>query len=134
MADVAQIKHLLHREVLSQSKETFKTYMNEQIIPNDGLDDESGPGKPYDEGHHTVTAIQQDVQLPVIKAWLENLFKRPAGLMDKQYKAFIKKARKFFVDSKGCLYRKSTDARHKLVVDKEHRMYMMSASHDKSGH
>jgi len=134
MADVAQIKHSLPREVLSQSKGTFNTYINEQIIPDDGLDDGFGSSKPYDKGHHTATAIQQDVQLSVVKAWLENLFERPVGLTDKQYKAFMKKARKFFVDSKGRLYRKSTDARHKLVIDKERRMYMMSASHDKLGH
>jgi len=46
----------------------------------------------------------------------------------------MKKARKFFVDKEGRLYKKNTEARHKLVVNKDHQMYMMKASHNTLGH
>jgi Integrase zinc binding domain/RNase H-like domain found in reverse transcriptase len=121
----------------SESREqqnAYELFMAERVLPEEDLRDHVESREPYEEEHRTETAIRQDEQLPIIKAWLNDPFKRPQGLTDKQYKTFIKKSRKFFVDEKDRLYKKSADSRHKLVVNKEHRMYMMKASHDNLGH
>jgi hypothetical protein len=40
----------------------------------------------------------------------------------------------FFLDKDRHLYRRGIDGAHKLVVDREHRMYMMRARHNPLGH
>ena len=40
----------------------------------------------------------------------------------------------FFLDEEGRLYKRDTNEKHKLVIKKEHRMYMLEAAHNSLGH
>jgi hypothetical protein len=52
---------------------------------------------------------------------------------DQEYRAFMRYSSHFFLKG-GRMYRKSIGTAHQLVVDKDHRMYMMRAAHDSLGH
>ena len=64
---------------------------------------------------------------------MENPLERPDGLNDKEYKHFIRYPRQFFLKD-GRLYKISQHSMHRLVVDLQHRMYILAASHDSLGH
>jgi Integrase zinc binding domain/RNase H-like domain found in reverse transcriptase len=135
VSDSDLIKHSIIRcGSETDALDSYDLFMTERMLPEVELDNDGESREAYDEEHRTETAKRQDEQLPLVKAWLNNPFRRPEDLTDKQYKAFIKKARKFFVDDNDRLYKKSSDTSHKLVVNKDRRMYMMEASHDNLGH
>ena len=104
------------------------------VIPDLELKYDPSRREPYEEDHRTATAKEQDKRLPLIKEWLKDPSKRPKGMDDKVYRRFVRFAMNFFLDKEGCLYRKSVDSAHQLVVDKDHRMYMLRATHDAVGH
>jgi hypothetical protein len=71
----------------------------------------------------------------LLKTSFENPFVRPKGMNNKAYKKFMRFSRKYFLDKKsGRLYRRGKESKHLLVVDKEHRTYMMRAAHNSLGH
>lgn len=78
--------------------------------------------------------MEQDNRLPLIKEWLANTSIRPSDMSDKDYLRFVRRASLFFLDKEGRMYRRNIDAAHQLVVDQDHRMYMLKASHDSLGH
>ncbi len=88
----------------------------------------------YPEKQRTSSGLAQDRWLPHIRTWLRNPRHWPEGLNDKQYLTFKQYCRNFFLDKEGRLYRCSTEGDYQLVVDKEHRMYMMRSAHDLLGH
>ncbi len=107
----------------------------ENLLPNINLRDEPSKREPYNEDKRSETAKELDERLVTLKKWFENPFVRPEGMNNKAYKKFMKFSRKYFLDKKsGKLYRRGEDSQHKLVVDKEHRNYMMRASHNSLGH
>ena len=106
-------------------------FMNEHMLPN--ADTEKETGIKYPESQRTKGGMVQDERLPLIKKWLEEPFVRPAEMSDKEYKKLVKTSRRFFVKD-GKLYRRNLEGEHKLVVEKEKRMYMMKAAHDNLGH
>ena len=88
----------------------------------------------YSEEHRSATGKLQDKRLPSIKQWLKRPFVKPEGMTDKDYKHLVKTSRRFFVDEEDRLYRRDPDGAHKLVVEKDKRMFMMKAAHDNLGH
>ncbi|SJL13043.1 uncharacterized protein ARMOST_16479 [Armillaria ostoyae] len=88
----------------------------------------------YPEKQRTSSGLAQDERLPHVRTWLRNVRYCLEGLNDKQYLTFKQYCRNFFLDKEGRLYRRSTEGDHRLVVDKEHRMYMMRSAHDSLGH
>jgi hypothetical protein len=59
---------------------------------------------------------------------------RPSGVPQKEYLNFVCIAKNFFLDEEGRLYKRDVNEKHKLAVEKEHRMYMLEAAHDSLGH
>ncbi len=106
----------------------------EKLLPDTDFKYDPSKREPYPETHRTQAGLLQDERLGLVKEWLKDTTKRPAGFPNKKYRRFIKFAKQFFVDSKDRLYKRGVDSQHKLVVEKDHRMYMMKASHDSLGH
>src|SRR6202000_765167 len=100
------------------------------MLPDVDLRNNPEKQEPYPENHRSETARLQDKKLVLIRKWLKNTLVRPAGIVNNlQYKRFMKHARKFFLSKDGKLYRREENSMHRLVVDKEYRMYMIRASH-----
>jgi hypothetical protein len=107
----------------------------EGMLPDEGLRYDPEKREPYPEDHRSETAKDQDKRLELVREWLKDTMVRPPGMeKDLRYKRFMKHARKFFYSSEGKLYRRGENSMHRLVVDKDHRMYMMRAAHDSLGH
>ena len=88
----------------------------------------------YSEEHRSGSGKSQDERLPILKDWLKNPLKRPAGYDEQQMRNLIRTASHFFIDMHGRLYRKGLDSAHKLVVEKDERMKMLAGAHDNLGH
>ena len=114
--------------IMSQIRE------EEMLLPETDFKYDPEKREPYPEEHRSKGAKRQDAKLADITDWLKDPMKRPAGMNDNQYRNFMRHATKFFLDKSGKLYRKGADSAHKLVVAKEHRMYMLKSSHDSLGH
>jgi Integrase zinc binding domain len=106
----------------------------ELLLPKIELRDDPAKREPYDEKHRLASGILQDERLKLVKQWLADPMVRPKDMTNKQFKLFMRYSRKFFLDKNGKLYRRGGESTHKLVVEKEHRMYMMRASHNSLGH
>ena len=124
-----------HLVCSKEQKDFLRTFVVSTLIPDlraryDELDSED----PYPEEGRSFLGKTHDEYLPLVRTWLKNPNIRPEGFTDKQYLSFTRFAKGFFVDKEDRLYRRSIDSRHKLVVDKSHRMYMMRAAHDSLGH
>jgi hypothetical protein len=123
-----------HNESSKEQKDFLQTFLLSTLIP--GLEtryDEQKEEQPYQETHRSFIGQSQDDFLPLVRGWLKNPIKIE-GYSDKKYRAFERFAKSFFLDKDDRLYRRSIDSRHKLVVDKTHRMYMMRSAHDAMGH
>jgi hypothetical protein len=108
--------------------------MAEPLIPDLELKWNAEKREPYKEDHRTAGMKRQDNKLMLVKRWLTDPMIRPEGMNDDQeYRAFMRFASHFFLKG-GRMYRKAIGTAHQLVVDKEHRMYMMKAAHDSLGH
>ena len=107
----------------------------EGMLPDTSLKYDPDKQEPYPEDHRSDTAKDQDIRLELVREWLKDTMVRPPGMENNlRYKRFMKHARKFFYSSEGKLYRRGENSMHRLVVDKDHRMYMMRAAHDSLGH
>ena len=87
----------------------------------------------YPLNQRTRACVRANERLIRVKKWLENPLERLDGLNDKEYKHFIRYSRQFFLKD-GRLYKISQHSMHRLVVDPQHRMYILAASHDSLGH
>jgi len=113
-------------ESSKEQKEFLRTFVLAPLIPD--LKDrytELLAEEEYPEEGRSFVGKSQDEWLPLIRSWVKNPNIRPEGFTDKQYLSFTRFAKGFFVDKEDRLYKRSIDSRHKLVVDKSHRMYMM---------
>lgn len=107
----------------------------EPLIPDLELKYDPEKREPYVEDHRSEAGKSADEKLVLIRDWWRNTLVRPAGMNDVQYKSFLRFASSFFLDESGRLYRKAKEgSAHQLVVDKDHRMFMMRAAHDSLGH
>ena len=88
----------------------------------------------YSEEHRTKTGKMQDERLPLLKEWLTNPFVRDPSLSDREYRSLVRTATHFFMSEDGRLYKRGLDSAHKLVVERDRRMYLLKASHDSLGH
>ena len=123
-----------NEESSAEQKDFLRTFVVSTLIP--GLEaryDEQKEEQPYQEAHRSFIGQSQDEFLLLIRGWLKNPI-QIEGYSDKKYRAFVRFAKGFFLDKEDRLYRRSIDSRHKLVVDKTHRMYMMRSAHDAMGH
>lgn len=106
-------------------------YTNHLILP-DIMDD--GETEKYPEDQRTKSGKMQDERLPLLKRWLQRPFVKPAEVEELEYRRLVRAGTRFFTDNKGRLYRRGLESAHKLVVEKDRRMYLMKASHDSLGH
>jgi hypothetical protein len=100
------------------------------MLPNEN---DSSVKIPYPEDHRSEGARAQDGKLDFVVKWHKDRSYRPKGMNDKKYDQFIRFAKRFLV-YKGRLYHRATGAKHRLVVTKDRRMYMLTAAHDHVGH
>lgn len=121
-------KVLMPQFLMSQIQE------EEGLLPNTDFKWDPEKREPYPEDHRSEGAINADERIHFVEEWLKDPMKRPKGYSNKKYKSFIKYAKLFFLTKEGRLYRKGEDSQHRLFVEKDHRMYMMKASHDSLGH
>jgi hypothetical protein len=105
------------------------------LLPDESLRDEENAREPYDEEHRSAGARHQDDNILLVAEWLKDPLTRPEKIRnDQEYKLFVRYASRFFLSSKGKLCRREGNTPGRLVVQKEHRMYMMRAAHDALGH
>lgn len=105
----------------------LKQFVSVLVLP-----EESTIG-PYQEEHRSLTGKRQDKQLSAVVTWLKNKSRYPEALNDEEKQKFERFTRRFFL-FEGRLYLRSYNATHRLVVEKDRRMYMMTAAHDHTGH
>jgi hypothetical protein len=122
-----------------------QTRDEEPLLPEEKYKLDPAFREDYPEIQRSQAARDLDDRIEVIKRWLANPLERPEGFENEdpdckgyssyEYKKFMRYASKFYLDRPtGKLYRRDEGRAHKLVVDKEYRMYMMRASHDSLGH
>ena len=96
----------------------------------------------YPEDHRSEFAKGLDGRVELVREWLKDPMIRPPQFdpskdkySENNYRKFVRYASKFYLDKdSGKLYRKDEESGPKLVVAKEHRMYMMRSAHDSLGH
>ena len=136
-----QIEGLMMLEQLTQDKESKKDpdkdqllqFVNQKLLP-DKSEIDNDDTLVYPEELRTKTAILQDDRLPLIKEWLANPFVKNPVLDVKAYRKLVRTATHFFLTEEGRLYRRGVDSAHKLVIERNQRIYLMKASHDSLGH
>ena len=87
---------------------------------------------PYSVIPRSEIAIAADQRLEKVRDWLETL-KRPDGMIDPDYKTFMRYCTEFFVSDKR-LWRKDSKGQHKIVVYQERRLFLINAAHNDVGH
>ena len=136
-----QIEGLMMLHQLSQTSESpddserrpFLQFVHQLMLPDKseiGVDD----SLKYLEDHRTKTGKLQDDRLPLLKAWLTDPFVKHPSLNEREYRSLVRAATHFFMTEDGRLYKRGIDSAHKLVVEKNQRMYLLKASHDSLGH
>lgn len=118
----------------AQQLEYFEQLISTTLIPEENFRYDPEKSEPYPEDQRTKTAKLQDETLPLIKEWLMNPSFKPKEMSEKEFERFTRQAGNFFVDEEGRLYRRGLESAHKLVVEKDKRMYVIRASHDSVGH
>jgi hypothetical protein len=86
----------------------------------------------YDNVPRSPAAIKADKTVQKVKPWLENL-ERPPDTTNAAYKTFMRYCTEFFI-AHDKLWRKDSKGRHKLVVPKDRRLFLMTAAHNDVGH
>ena len=106
----------------------------EKLLPDTDFKFDPDKREPYPEEQRSEMGALQDERLEVLRKWFKDPMKRPEGYSHKEYGHLIRYSRHFFMDKKGRLYRRGPDSAHRLVAEKDHRMYLMKGSHDSLGH
>ena len=118
-----------------EDTEMVEQLVNQALAP--GLEERDCEEKRehYDQVHRTKVALDSDRAIPTLIKWLKDPTKDPDHCRTPaEIKKFKRWASKFFLDKRGRLYRRGAGSMHKLVVEKEHRMYMLKSAHDSLGH
>ena len=77
-------------------------------------------------------AIKADNRLEKVQKWLETL-QRPEDITDTEYKSFMRYCTEFFI-ANDRLWRKDARGRHKIVIPRERRLFLVSSAHNDVGH
>ena len=116
-----------------QDQQQLEQFVNQMLLPDkNGI--EKDDSLVYSENHRTKSGKSQDDRMPLVIRWLSDPLVKIPDLDEKAYRRLIRAASHFFVTNDGRLYRKGVESAHKLVVEKNQRMYLMKASHDSLGH
>ena len=119
----------------NKKDENYAQLVNQALAPNLEERDSDDKREIYDQSHRSKAAIDSDKAIPALIKWLKDPREDPEQCKSlTELKKFKRWARKFFLNKKGRLYRRASNSTHKLVVEKEHRMYMMKSAHDSLGH
>ena len=114
------------------SEQVQKQFVNVEMLPDLALKSDPEVEIEYDEERRTEWAKKFDERLPKIKLWLQGPLSRPEGLEPKDFGKWVRECSHFF-EKDGKLYRRQGEF-PQIVVQKQHRMYMMRAAHDSLGH
>nr|GAT49863.1 predicted protein [Mycena chlorophos] len=106
----------------------------EPLLPSTAFKWDEAKREPYDEQHRSANAIWLEAKLEDVKAYINSGCKRPEGMTTKKFRDLEKYASQFFVGKDGRLFRKGSEGMNRLVVEKEHCMFMMKSAHDSLGH
>ena len=109
-----------------------KQFVNVEVLPDNKLKEDPETVEEYDESRRAKWARKLDERLPKIRKWLQGPLNRPEGMEPKDVGKWVRECSHFF-EKDGKLYRRQSGF-PQLVVEKEHRMYMLRASHDSLGH
>ena len=118
-----------------EDTEMCKQLINHALAPRLEECNSEDKHEHYDQVHRTKIALDSDRAIPTLIKELKNPSKDPdhCQTLD-DIKKFKRWVSKFFLDKKGRLYQCGAGLMHKLVVEKEHRMYMLKSVHDSLGH
>ena len=135
MEGLMVLKHLNQqsRSVKDSVQDHLMQFANQILLP-DKTNIENDETLIYPEDQRSKTGKLQDERLPLIKDWLSNPLVRNPVLEEREFRKLVRTASHFFVTKEGRLYKRGIGSAHKLVVDKNQRMYLMKASHDSLGH
>jgi ribosomal protein L21E len=111
--------------------ETIKQLVSVLSLPPEAADEPTE--RYYPEEHRSPGAIGQDDLVPHIIEWFRDKSYRPQNFSEKKCKRLLDLTKRF-VFYKDRLYRRGKESQHRLYVEKEHRMYMLTAAHDHNGH
>ena len=100
--------------------------------PTRGVDDDDDRQTSYDIVPRTEAAITADARLAKVQTWLETL-ERPVEMTEKEYNTFMKYCTEFFILG-ARLWRKDVKRQHKIVVQQDKRLFLISSAHDDVGH
>ncbi|GLB43661.1 putative integrase core domain containing protein [Lyophyllum shimeji] len=96
-------------------------------------DPEAGhPELTYADVPRSPAALVEEHRVELVRQWHADL-KRPAGLSDSDYAAFVRYATQFFLDGPR-LWRRHRQGAHQLVVRQESRIGILRSVHDGLGH
>ncbi|KAG6914761.1 hypothetical protein DXG01_015500, partial [Tephrocybe rancida] len=104
------------------------------LLPDKAIVEGVVSDEEYPEEHHSSRGHNLDNTIPDIRIWLRDPTKVPQNLRGMTLEHFKRVARGFFLDKKGHLYKRDSEGKHKLVIEKGKRMYMLRSSHDALGH
>jgi Integrase zinc binding domain/RNase H-like domain found in reverse transcriptase len=123
------------KDELQNPTEVIDQFVNLPVLPDMELKFDPSRIEPYPDHHRSKGARSQDDRLPVIKQWLKDSTIRPEEMSDKQYKSFVRSARRFFVDQEDRLFRRNNNnSSHRLVIERGNRMFILRSAHDCVGH
>ena len=120
-------------------------YINESVadIPTREPEQEAGApfppnfadideATPYSIIPRSDAAAKADERILKVREWHDNL-QRPSDMSDAEYETFLRYCTEFFVDA-GRLWRRERQGRHKLVVARARRLFIIASAHDDVGH
>ena len=113
---------------LRQSPKVRDQLVNVEMLPSQETSEEVE----YDESRRAPWAKKMDDRLPKIKLWLQGPLVRPEGVEPKDFGKWVRECSHFF-EKDDKLYRRQNGF-PQIVVQKQHRMYMLRAAHDDLGH
>lgn len=132
--DEERIYTFKRQQMLDEGKMVYTTFHQNLVIPENDTDWRKE--NPYSRLHRGLHGNSFDELLPTIREWHNADTTEITDKMTKEERAaFIRKARQFFTDDRGRLYRRNLeDGQDQLVVDPDKRMYILHNAHDGLGH
>nr|GAT47309.1 predicted protein [Mycena chlorophos] len=106
----------------------------EPLLPDENFRWDEAKQEEYPVQQRTTHGIAADERVRDVARLLAGNGRQLAGYSDKDHDSLVRYARLFFLDKRQRLFRKADDGLHKLVVEQDHRMFMLRAAHDSLGH
>ena len=115
---------------------TVASYKAEELLlprESERRDQSQIDAYPIESKSEQALLVEKNVNL--VKKWLISKDRSIVeNMQPAQQSKFKNLCKKFFVSKKEKFYRRGKDMKHKLVVERNDRMYMLKASHDSLGH